>query len=802
MTTCVDNQVVRRFLELLFEPGDAFEVRAPECRDRNHTRYAYTCSGYFTFDTIDAAVAGVSELDRSTVAPGIYVTINPVAPTLLARATNRIKPRARETTQDKDILRRRWLLIDVDPARPAGVGATDGELASALERARAVAEHLTSAGWPLPILAMSGNGYHLLYHIDVPADDGGLVKAVLAALADRFSDDAVAVDRSVHNPARIVKVVGTVSRKGDDLRGVAGLEDRPHRRSEFIDVPDEIAVVGEALLRAVADAEGGQDDATRANVATPVANGGGDEGRFDGTPAGVRAWLEACGVVVKGERRNGDETLLLLERCPINPDIVSTGGSDIAVLVGDDGKLAYCNKHNRGEGYTWHDLRRALDPGYEPPGTAADVDLSGFHVRTSSQAESGREVERPPNPGAFPEKLLAVPGLIGDVMAFNMATATRSQPLLALAAAICLQAVLVARKVRDERGNRTNLYCVGVADSGAGKDHARKVNKNILFQAGLNDLEGNEDLASDAGLVAAVEHQPAILFQLDEFGRFLRTIGDPKKAPHLFNVLGALMKLFSSADTVFRGKAYADRKRNKVVDQPCVSLYGTTVPEHFFESLTGDSLNDGFIARLLVFEADATPPRQRAAEQPVPQPILEAARWWGDFKPGGNLREEHPEPLVVPCTDEAGERFDQLAAVVDTELAKPDGDGRSLWARAEEKACRLALVYACSANRQRPCVDANAARWACAVADYLTRRMLYLAHEWVADGLFDARQKKVLRIIRQAGGEIGRRELSRRTQSLTQRERQEVIENLIETGEIEVVVTPTATKPKVSYAIR
>lgn len=45
-------------------------------------------------------------------------------------------------------------------------------------------------------------------------------------------------------------------------------------------------------------------------------------------------------------------------------------------------------------------------------------------------------------------------------------------------------------------------------------------------------------------------------------------------------------------------------------------------------------------------------------------------------------------------------------------------------------------------------------------------------------------------------------ELSRRTQSLTQRERQEVIDNLIETDQIELVVTPTATKPKVSYAIR
>jgi hypothetical protein len=437
------------------------------------------------------------------------------------------------------------------------------------------------------------------------------------------------------------------------------------------------------------------------------------------------------------------------------------------------------------------------------PAEASDVDLSAFDPERRREAVEPR-AERIPDPGSFPEHLLHVPGFIEQVMEYNLATATRPQPVLALGAAICLQAVLAGRKVRDERGNRTNVYCVGVAPSGAGKDNARKVNKNILFAADLVEHEGNEDLASDAGLVTAVETEPAILFQIDEFGRFLRTIGDPKKAPHLFNVLTALMKLYSSADTIFRGKAYADAKRNKVVDQPCVSVYGTTVPEHFYESLTADSLSDGFIARLLVFETTRTPARRRAKARPVPEAIRQAAAWWGSSKPGGNLAAEHPEPRVVEATPEAGEVFDALAATVDAELERSDqasAAGRSLWARAEEKACRLALVYACSANAERPLIDVPAAGWACELSTYLTRRMLYVAHEWVADGVFDARQKRVLRIVRKADGRISRTELCRKTQWLTQRERQEVIDNLLETGQIEQVFEETATKPKVVYAL-
>lgn len=430
---------------------------------------------------------------------------------------------------------------------------------------------------------------------------------------------------------------------------------------------------------------------------------------------------------------------------------------------------------------------------------ATDVDLSAFGPLSGS-AVCDQQPDRPPDPGPFPDHLLRVPGFIDEVMVHNLATAPRAQPVLALAAAICLQAVLAARKVRDERGNRTNLYCIGVASSGAGKDHARKVNKNILFAAGLVEHEGNEDLASDAGLVTAVEAEPAILFQIDEFGRFLRTIGDPKKAPHLFNVLTALMKLYSSADTIFRGKAYADKKRNKVVNQPCVIVYGTTVPEHFFASLTADSLSDGFIARLLVFETDSTPPRQRVHATPAPDGVVAIARWWGDFKPGGNLRGEHPEPVIVPATAEAGSVFDALAALVDTELVR-DQSGRSLWARAEEKACRLALVYACSNNHEHPEIDRAAAAWACELSEYLTRRMLHIAHEWVADGIFDARQKRVLRIVRRANGRISRSVLCRKTQWLTLRERQEVIDNLLETEQLQQVVEKTATKPGVVYAL-
>ncbi len=78
---------------------------------------------------------------------------------------------------DKHVTGRRWLLVDADPARDAKISSSDAEKAQALAVVRSLRRFLAGLAWPAPILADSGNGYHLLYRIDLPADDGGLVSA-------------------------------------------------------------------------------------------------------------------------------------------------------------------------------------------------------------------------------------------------------------------------------------------------------------------------------------------------------------------------------------------------------------------------------------------------------------------------------------------------------------------------------------------------------------------------------------------------------------------------------------------------
>lgn len=218
---------LRRAIDLLFEPGDVIEVRIPKAGKEG------TISGYFN----DPDLMARSVLSMDGKGPGVYWTLNPVNPALLARASNRVRTRAESTTADRDILVRRWLPIDLDAERPSGISSSDPEHSAAIERARQIRAALRAEGWPEPIFADSGNGAHLLYRLpDLPntQESTELVSRCLKGLAARFGDSAVKVDETTFNASRIFKAYGTTARKGDNT------PDRPHRVAHLLEIPKEI----------------------------------------------------------------------------------------------------------------------------------------------------------------------------------------------------------------------------------------------------------------------------------------------------------------------------------------------------------------------------------------------------------------------------------------------------------------------------------------------------------------------------------------------------------------------------------
>ena len=235
--TLFDKPVWTTFVHL----GEVTEVRIPHYRGKLGGDYVRgTVSGYFDDH---ASFCQAVKAIPPTCHDGIYFTVQVIDPRLLARAYNRLKP-SDLTTSDLNVHFYRWLLIDIDPVRPAGISSSDVELRMALELRDLVAEWVSSEhGFGQPLKAMSGNGGHLLYCLpDLPAQDKAnqaFIKGFLEDLAERFNTDRVKIDTAVYNPARIWKLYGTTARKGDQVPEGKNREARPFRMAYIDSLGDQ-----------------------------------------------------------------------------------------------------------------------------------------------------------------------------------------------------------------------------------------------------------------------------------------------------------------------------------------------------------------------------------------------------------------------------------------------------------------------------------------------------------------------------------------------------------------------------------
>ena len=209
---------IESYLKLFLDPGTVTELRA--FGDRGNY------SGTFDYDHLGLMAEAAGEL--SSVSRGVYFIPQPIA--LPARNVIQL---ATTCATDADVLRRRWVLIDVDPDRPGGTNATQSERDAAWRVCRNVHAMLDGLGWESPIVASSGNGWHLCYPVDAPNGEAErlAVKDLLAGLQERCGRGGASVDLKTFNASRIWKLYGTTPSKG------VHTEERPHRQSWIKDAP-------------------------------------------------------------------------------------------------------------------------------------------------------------------------------------------------------------------------------------------------------------------------------------------------------------------------------------------------------------------------------------------------------------------------------------------------------------------------------------------------------------------------------------------------------------------------------------
>lgn len=345
------REEIMKTFNVFHEPGDVVEVRVPKAGRHR------TISGYFNDpDAFADAVMGLEKEEYS----GIYFTLNKINKDLFSRSANILTYYADSTTSDKDVERRCWLPIDLDPDRPAGISSSEQEHAAAIELANEVRNDLVERGWPKDsfVIADSGNGAHVLVRIDLPNDDESskLIQSCLRALATQYTGK-IKVDGAMYNASRIIKVYGTIARKGSNT------EERPHRLAAIFEEYETASIVTKEQLESLCSELKSADDDKAKNIA-PVIKSRSRE--FDPV-----AYAEKYGrTVIKKELKNGI-FYAVLDQCPFNADH-GPGKACIGRL--ENGARFFKCQHDSCKENKWRELK-ALWEGEDAQITLADIKI-------------------------------------------------------------------------------------------------------------------------------------------------------------------------------------------------------------------------------------------------------------------------------------------------------------------------------------------------------------------------------------------------------------------------------------------
>jgi hypothetical protein len=350
--------------------------------------------------------------------------------------------------------------------------------------------------------------------------------------------------------------------------------------------------------------------------------------------------------------------------------------------------------------------------------------------------------------------------------------------------------VCMGQKYRTETDLRSNLYIVGLAESGSGKDHARKCIKKIASLTEAKDRIGGETVASAQGLISALAEHPSRLYLFDEFGSMLASMNQQGGPKH--ELMATLMTLYSSASSIMTGAEYADRKLRpqKTLYYPCCCMYPVSTQETFYKALSGGDSSSGAVARMMVIHDGLDRGKCNRNIKPyepsqsviarINAIVAHSGGMFADLEDG----EAPPvqELITVEMLTEIKEACFDLIDHLSEKMDSPST--RSVYSRVAENASKLAMIFAISQDIPNPFITADAWLWGRDLAFWCANYIIEQFNLHVADNDFERQCKVVTNRIHKFGAAgATKRDLSRALH-MDKYIRDNVLEIVIEAGDI------------------
>jgi len=401
----------------------------------------------------------------------------------------------------------------------------------------------------------------------------------------------------------------------------------------------------------------------------------------------------------------------------------------------------------------------------DTPGQPVDIQLAGSAPPTNVIPFPTPHAPIASADTELPEHLTNVPGLVGDITDWIADTARYPQRALALGAALTIVGTAAGRHVAGPTRSGTHLYVIGLAKSGAGKDHALSCISTIMTAAGLREHVGPREFISMPAAINFLVRKPLSVCAMDEFGAFLKRINNKRASGFEGAISGILRTAWGASFAAMSTPEWAQRA-SETIYSPAMSIYGVSTPEEFYKALEGGDITNGVLNRFLIIETKIRPKEREPLADPgeVPADIGSGLK---------RIYNRNPIACAQLCQSQQPPAYDRVTITAEAErvrrelvaelTARGDADASvaPFLARTAENAIRLATIVAIGANAIRPEIDVETMHWAREFAVWCTDRLAEGAGLYIADTEEQERANAVVRAIHKAGGRIKRRDLIR-----------------------------------------
>lgn len=329
-------------------------------------------------------------------------------------------------------------------------------------------------------------------------------------------------------------------------------------------------------------------------------------------------------------------------------------------------------------------------------------------------------------------------GVIGDTINEILNIAEKPLPELAAFNTIAALGAIFGRRYAGPQNARTNIYMVGIAPTGSGKEHSRQFIKTLMFKAGLDMFIGPDRFISGAGLMTSLSKRPSQIGHPDEFGMMLKEMSN-KMQPHMGSCGRIITELFSSSRGIFKGGQYAAKDEDPIdINYPNLCLFCTTTMGKYSEAMTTDVIGSGELNRFLVIAPKNPHPERIFQGNAFPEPSAELIKKWEQFRPtlGMNDNEDRTKTRIVKNPET--ERINAIKLFMDKKV-EAGSLTAPLWARYAEYVVKIAMIQAIARDIFEPEIN----RTDIDAAEALVSASLEFMEDMAESHVFDSEEAKI-----------------------------------------------------------